>query len=155
MQSERQDAPATTEARFVLDVSPDAASVAIARLFAAAVARGASCSEDAIEDLKLAVSEALTNAVKEHQAATTRDPVRIAASVESDVVVFDVIDRGRGPDAIEGRLEAKDQELTPAPGLYEGSLGLTVIQALYPKAEIERNAHGGTTVRLFADRSPE
>jgi serine/threonine-protein kinase RsbW len=140
-----------TELRFSLEVAPEASSISIARLFAGAVARRVGCEDDDVEDVKLAISEALTNAVKAHQTAHVASPISVRARADADGVTFEVVDEGEGFDVTE---PPQDLSMTPAPGLYEGSLGLTVIRSLFPKVEIARNAESGMTIRFFAERGP-
>lgn len=136
---------------FVLEVSPIPTSLSIARLFAASVARRCGCADGVVEDIKLAISEALTNAVKAHEAISIDDQIRIAARVEDAGIAFEVVDAGGGFDVLE---VPADTGMTPAPGLYEGSLGLTVIRSLFPKVEIARNEARGMTVSFLAECTP-
>jgi serine/threonine-protein kinase RsbW len=129
------------EDRFVLDLPPDAASIRTARLFAAAIARHFLVNEDAVEDLKLAISEACTNAVKAHAEASVSDPVTITAQSSGDAILFEVSDAGNGfiPPPVE-------EMRTPPQGLFEGSLGLTLINSLFPDVQIVPNPERGVTV---------
>ncbi|MGZ4104229.1 MAG: ATP-binding protein [Actinomycetota bacterium] len=130
-----------------LQIPPDAGYIAMARMFAAAVARHFGCEEDAVEDLKVAVSEACTNSVKAHADARTNDPIELFACVRDEHVEFEIVDAGIGID-VERHLAVTEGVGTPPAGLYEGSLGLTLIRALFPDAEIARNSDRGTTVRF-------
>lgn len=132
-----------TASELVLDVPPEPEHVRTARLFAAAAARHFSLREERIEDLKVAISEACTNAFRAHADAGLSDPVRVIAVAEADGVRFSVVDAGRGfepPPADAGK------DYTPPGGIFDGSLGLTLIHSLFPDAEIARNAGAGMTV---------
>lgn len=70
-----------------LELAADAALLATARLFAAAAARTAGCDEDAVEDVRLAVSEACARSMR---GATDGDRLSVAALLgvgEVDIVV--------------------------------------------------------------------
>lgn len=133
---------------FSLEVEPDAENVRTARLFAASIARHFGVDVERVEDLKVAVSEAVTNSVKAHRSAGIADPIRVAATVRDEGLQFSVIDAGSGFD-----LDAvpTDSTSTPPSGLYRGSLGLTLIKTLFPDVEISRNSGDGMTVSFVIE----
>jgi serine/threonine-protein kinase RsbW len=132
--------------RLLLQIPPEAGFIAMARMFGASVARHFGCDEGAVEDVKIAISEACTNSVKAHHDVGSTDPIELSAHAIDDKLIFEIVDAGPGID-IERHL-APDETATPPGGLYEGSLGLTLIEALFPDAHIARNADRGTTVRF-------
>jgi len=134
---------------FALSVPPEADQVRTTRLFAASIARLYGTDEDRVEDLKVAVSEAATNAIKAHQAEGITSPIRITVALEDDTLRFNVVDAGPGFDA----LAPSTPQDTPPAGLFEGSLGLTVIRALFPDVRITRNAARGMTVSFLLETS--
>ena len=139
---------------FALEVSPDPDQVRTARLFAAAVARHYGAEEDRVEDLKVAISEAATNSIKAHRDAGIADPVRVQArSTEGGAIRFSVVDAGPGFSAPEGPTDPANPA-TPVAGLFEGSLGLTLIQSLFPNVSIERNETRGMTVSFTLEVEP-
>lgn len=129
---------------FTLALPPEPEYVGVARLFAASVARHFGCDSESVEDLKVAVSEACTNSIKAHRDASVGEPVRIVVRLDGDALRFQVFDVGGGFDAPPPPADS----VTPPLGLFEGSLGLTLIRSLFPDTEIARNAEGGTTVRF-------
>jgi len=133
----------------MLDVPPDPDQVRTARLFAAAVARHFGADEDRVEDLKVAISEAATNSIKAHQGAGISDPIRIEADADGDGIRFSVRDAGEGftIDAVQSTRDP----VTPLPGLFEGSLGLTLIRSLFPDVEIEPNRDRGMSVSFVVE----
>ncbi|MGH2793439.1 MAG: ATP-binding protein [Actinomycetota bacterium] len=135
----------------MLDVPPEPDQVRTARLFAAAVARHFGTEEERVEDLKVAISEAATNSIKAHNEAGISDPIRVAAESTNGELRFSVIDAGPGFTA-----EAIDPNETPTPaaGLFEGSLGLTLIQSLFPNVRIERNPSRGMTISFTVEMEP-
>jgi len=138
---------------FALEVPPHADQVRTARLFASAVARHFGADEDRVEDLKVAISEATTNSINAHRKADVTDPVRIAAASEDEGVRFSVIDAGPG-FSTEDMLADMRSEMTPAHGLFEGSLGLTLIRTLFPGVEITQNPDRGMTVTFLLETQP-
>lgn len=128
----------------MLTVPPEPQYVSVARLFAAAIARGLACDEEWVEDLKIAISEACTNAIKAHHGASVAEPVRIVARRDLETLWFEIIDAGGGfdPEPVAG------DAYTPVAGIYEGSLGLVLIRSLFRDAVIVSNDRGGTTVRF-------
>ncbi len=137
---------------FALEVPPHADQVRTARLFASAVARHFGADEDRVEDLKVAISEATTNSINAHRKADVTDPVRIAAASEDEGVRFSVIDAGPGFSTED--MQDMRSERTPAHGLFEGSLGLTLIRTLFPGVEISQNADRGMTVTFVLETQP-
>jgi serine/threonine-protein kinase RsbW len=138
---------------FFLDVPPEPDQVRTARLFAAAVARHFGADEDRVEDLKVAISEAATNSINAHQTARVSDPIRISAETAGDGLRFNVIDAGPGFASSAPLQDGNDP--TPVPGLFEGSLGLTLIRSLFPDVEINPNTERGTTVSFVLETLPK
>ena len=58
---------------YILEIDPDPQLVPTARMFAATVARQLGCPEDAVLDVKIAISEACTNAVQAQRRPRRRD----------------------------------------------------------------------------------
>ena len=68
-----KDAGSSAVERFVIEIPADAKSIALARVFASTIARAFGCEEELIDDVKIAISEACTNAVKAHERAGTHE----------------------------------------------------------------------------------
>ncbi len=67
----------TREDQFSLEFACEPDFISTARLFAGAAARYYGCDEDVVQDVKIAVSEACTNAVKAHADALISAPIRV------------------------------------------------------------------------------
>jgi anti-sigma regulatory factor (Ser/Thr protein kinase) len=123
--------PAAAE-RFALELPPDPAYLATARLFASTVARQLEVDEERIEDLKLAVSEACTVGM------TSGDsPLRLAATHQDGRLFFEVTVRG--------------PEMDPLPDLGDdvgATLGTGLIEALFEGTEILPLPEGGRVIRF-------
>lgn len=126
---------------FRLEFSSDPRFISTARLFAAAVARYYDCDEETVDDIKLAISEACTNAVK---ADGQTLPVGIYARPEDANVEFRVVDRAAGFEEPPPRSDEEE--------LVEGGIGLQIIRSLFPEAVVEPNPEGGTIVRFSVPR---
>lgn len=139
----------TSEDQFSLEFTSEPDFISTARLFAGAAARYYGCDEDAVQDVKIAVSEACTNAVKAHGTALITSPIRVIVRPEGDRLEFHVIDEGGGFKH-EGNGEGRAFD---ADTLLESGIGLQIIQALFPDTEVGPNNEGGTTVRFSVPRT--
>lgn len=137
-----------TASELVLEVAPEPEHVRTARLFAAAAARHFSVADERVEDLKVAISEACTNAFRAHADAGISDPVRVIATAEASGVRFSVVDAGPG---FEPRAPDAGDDYTPPGGIFEGSLGLTLIHSLFPDAGMARNPTAGMIVSFVVE----
>lgn len=143
----------TGEDQFSLEFASEPEFISTARLFAGAAARYYGCDEDAVQDVKIAVSEACTNAVKAHGTALVAMPVRVLVRPMGDRVEFHVIDSGGGFQ----RTGNGEHKLSDTDALLESGIGLQIIQALFPDTDVGPNAEGGTTVRFSTpvNRDPD
>ena len=98
-----------------------------------------------VADLRLVVSEAVTNAIEAQNAIGAPDRVLIRCRVGDDKVLVEVVDHGPGfdPDAVP---DLPDVE-TPERLRHESGLGVALMHRLADKAEVE-SGPDGTTVRL-------
>jgi len=127
--------PAIAPAAEVLDPQP-----AEARAVARAAGQAAGLGREDVEDLVLAVSEAVTNAL-EH----ARPPVRLRVWPEPGRVVVTVGDAGRGPrDPYAG--------LLPAVSSATGGFGLWVIHQICSEVTLHRS-ESGFSLRMVRTRS--
>ncbi len=127
-----------------LTVPPEPRAVATARLFAAAAVRHFGFLEDTVEDVRIAVSEAVTNALRAHQGAGSPEAISVAVSGAQNRVMIEIADTGPG----------FDPAALPPRGEGEGNLGLVVIRTLFPESEVVRNSGPGMTVRLTLPLPP-
>ena len=101
------------------------------------MARYFDCDEETVDDIKLAISEACTNAVKAKDGSV---PVGIYVHPADANLEFEVVDSAGGFD--ESAMTPRGEELE------EGGIGLQIIKSLFPQAVVESNPNGGTTVRF-------
>jgi anti-sigma regulatory factor (Ser/Thr protein kinase) len=134
---------------YSLEVPADPAYVVTARLFAGAVARRFGAGEAAIDDLKLAVSEACTGPMRAGGTGP-RSPVRLRLrSIGANLAVEVSADGVRVPwsDALSTSELIGAQSLTPTDD-FLSSLGLQLLLGLFEDAVVEESENGGTKVRF-------
>ena len=96
-----------------LRVSADPALLTTTRLFAAGAARLAGCSDETVEDVRLAVSEACTRAVRD--AAAPSEHVSVEARIDGAGLEVIVIAPAGGGTSMDDDV----RDLVPA--LFEGA----------------------------------
>jgi anti-sigma regulatory factor (Ser/Thr protein kinase) len=135
-----------SDERVDLRVPPRPEYVGTARIVVAGFARHHDFREDQIDDLKVAVSEAVTNAVRVHHEGGIDDAVAITAWMDREDLIVEIADVGPGfePEAELGR--------TPPPGSLERGLGLTVIRSLFADTSFDRVPDDGMRLRIVAKR---
>jgi anti-sigma regulatory factor (Ser/Thr protein kinase) len=122
--------------RFTLDLAPEPISIGTARLFSATVARFFGTPEEAVEDLKLAVSEACTVAIRANESHGRR--VQLVIEGGAPALTFSIPDGGSTIDDGSGAVEVASDEL---------------IRALFPTAEFVETANGRADVRFAIQTS--
>lgn len=98
-----------------------------------------------IEDLRVAVSEAITNAVRSHQSAGASANISVNCRVADDHIEIIVRDQGKGFDL--DSLPNMPEPESPERLLHESGMGLRLMRMLADEAEIKPSA-SGTYVRL-------
>ena len=111
--------------------------------------------DDRISDLRLAVSEACTNAIEAHASQNgSDDRIVIRCDLAEDRVEVEVQDRGGGfdPTAVGELPSAED----PSRLDHERGLGISLMRTVTDETEF-RAEPGGTSVRLvvYSSRRPE
>jgi serine/threonine-protein kinase RsbW len=130
-----------------LEIPPRSAYVGVVRLAISALARNSGLTEDRVDDLKIAVSEACANAVLAHSEAGTDENVLVSYSDNGDRLVIEVLDRG------------EDDRTADSPAA-EDSLGISsrlmmsvaLLESLVDDCEFLARPGGGTTTRLVLSR---
>lgn len=118
-------------------ISADLARLKEARDFAARAAEAFGLDDEASYSVRLAMSEAVTNAIR-HGSSSPDDPVRMVAVEEGDALVFEVEDTGR----FRPRVSRGD--------MPDHGRGLDFMRRLMDDVRVEPGSDG-TTVR-FAKR---
>jgi len=121
--------------------------VSVARLTLSGIASRMNFSYDEVEDLKIAIAEACTNAIQHAYGEDKgiEEEVIIRYLINPQKLIIEVQDKGRGfdPDII-GK---------GPPGLdTEGGLGIFLIKALVDEVKFKVNKEGGTQVQMIKYR---
>ena len=132
-----------------LEIPASPEYIAIARLVVSSIASSRrNLADDRIDDLKLAVSEACTNAIESygpHAGDGVRDRVRIRVRDDDEKLEVDVADTGPGfdPNALPPHPPVTDPERLN----FERGLGIPLIRTLVDDVQFVSSA-GGTSVRM-------
>ena len=134
--------PATIE----LEIPARPEFVALARLVVSAMAStDATLSDDQVDDLKIAVSEACTNAIEAHDSIATEERVLLKCWSDERGLRVSIEDRGPGFDP--ATLPDHPPPTDPDRLKFERGLGIPLIRALVDEVEIDSSV-AGTAVRL-------
>ena len=153
----RRDLPATTRhesadsvaahtGEVVLEIPAQIEFVSLVRLVVSAAAQlHPDVASDRVEDLRVAVSEATTNAVQSHDGVDPDAQIQLTCNVTEDQIEVTVRDHGRGfdPDALPNLPDPDSPERL----LHESGMGLRLMRMLADETEI-RPSSTGTCVRL-------
>jgi anti-sigma regulatory factor (Ser/Thr protein kinase) len=111
-----------------------------AREFAARAAADFGMDNNACYDVKLAMSEAVTNAIR-HGSSSPTDPIKIEIAAEGRALVFEVLDTGQFRPRVVRRGE-----------LSESGRGLEFMRVLMDEVDLQPGARG--TLMRFIKRRP-
>lgn len=114
-----------------------------ARNAVAAFALFCSPSVEEINDLKTAVSEAVTNAVV--HAYKADGVIEITAEIEENILTVSVTDFGCGIEDVDA---AKEPFFTTKPEDERSGMGFTVIETFMDEMTVESTPGAGTTVTM-------
>jgi serine/threonine-protein kinase RsbW len=133
-----------------LEIPPRLDYLAVVRLVVASAATlDPPLPESRLDDLRLAVTEACSNAIKAHRPEAVDDPVIVTCLLDGDRFQVDIRDRGPGfdPDALAALPEASD----PSRLHHESGLGIPLIRVLTDEVTF-RPAGDGTIVSMTLKR---
>jgi serine/threonine-protein kinase RsbW len=120
--------------------------VALARLVVSAMATSdTELPDERIDDLKIAVSEACTNAIEAHDAISADERVTLRCRALDGILEVEIEDRGQGFDV--AALPDHPPPTDPDRLKLERGLGIPLIKALVDEVEFSSSA-SGTAVRM-------
>lgn len=120
--------------------------IALVRLVVSSLASSRrALADDRVDDLKLAVSEACTNAIEAHRAVANEDRVLVRWSEADDRLQVTIEDRGGGFDPAS--LPEHPPVTDPDRLNFERGLGIPLIRTLVDEV-VFSPAEGGTAVRM-------
>jgi serine/threonine-protein kinase RsbW len=115
--------------------------VSVARLTLSGIASRMGFNVDAIEDLKVAISEACTNAMK-HGCKQPIDSYHVDYFVSEKALTIDVSDKGQGFTIEEiGEPDLENPK--------ENGLGLYIIRTLMDEVKVTSTNEQGTVIRMI------
>lgn len=124
--------------------------IGVVRLAISGIANRMGFSYDDIEDIKIAVSEALTNAVQHAYDQKEKGKVFIRVQTFNDRLDIYVMDNGQSFDINETTKELKGLDTAaPLEQLTEGGLGLYLIETLMDRVSI----YGDSGVIVYMSKS--
>jgi serine/threonine-protein kinase RsbW len=104
--------------------------IALGRLALTGLAQARAVDSDALADLKLALTEAVSNSVRHAYSGAGEGHVDIRYELHGDRICIEVVDDGHGFDPEESpALEGDD--------LSEGGLGIAIIRTLADEVDIQ------------------
>lgn len=136
-------------AEIQLEIPPRLDYLAVVRLIVATAASlDPPLPESRLDDLRLAVTEACSNAIKAHR-PEAEEPVVVSCHLEEDRFQVDIRDRGPGfdPDGLAELPDATDPDRLQ----HESGLGLPLIRVLTDDVSFEP-APDGTIVSMTLKR---
>ena len=129
-----------------MEFPPKPGYVRTARHTVAALAHMLGMPESSVEDIRLAVSEACTNAVSANARADRGgEPVRVRVELDERRLLVEVLDRG---PALDEALRGKPPEYDSQEFTFEKGLSLPLIEGLVESLEILPREGGGTRLRM-------
>jgi serine/threonine-protein kinase RsbW len=137
--SESPEAPRVGMREVRLTIPAKAEYVLLGRLALSGITRTRSLTDETLNDLRLAVTEACSNSVR-HAYGDNGGTVDIVYELHDDRLVVEVSDDGAGFDP---------DEVEEADELAEGGLGIAIIRALVDEFEVgERGDGRGSRLRF-------
>ncbi len=117
---------------------------AFARVVVGAFASQLNPTLEQLEDIKTAISEAVTNAII-HGYENSQGMVVINAWIKDKLLEVEVIDKGRG---IENVQQAMQPLYTSRPELERSGMGFTVMETFMDKVKVKSVVGSGTKVHM-------
>ena len=102
-------------------------------------------SIDEINDIKTAVSEAVTNCVV-HAYPNQNGVIFLRCEIDGESIKIVVRDNGVG---ISDKDRAREPFFTTKPSEERSGMGFAVMESFMDKVEVEKNEKGGTTVTMY------
>lgn len=120
-----------------MDIIANPEYVSIIRLTTSGIANKVGFCIDDIEDLKVAISEACTNAIKH----SSEDRFTIIYSMIENGLTIEIIDNGKGYD----RSSVSEPDID---NLKESGMGLFIIESLMDEVIVESQEGKGTSIKM-------
>ncbi|MEK3881513.1 anti-sigma F factor [Paenibacillus sp. PL2-23] len=135
----------TSHNEMKLTFSARSENEAFARIAVAAFVSQLDPTLEELNDLKTAVSEAVTNAIIHGYDSDAAKQVTIEASIDLDVVRISIQDEGNGIEDVE---LARQPLYTSKPELERSGMGFTIMENFMDRFEVSSTLGGGTRVDM-------
>lgn len=126
--------------------------IVLGRLALSGLLRSGGYSEDAVADLKLALTEACSNSVRHAYRDDGGGQVHLAFTMHADRVVIEIRDDGAGFE--EDDIDCPDCVAIPGIRYGEHGMGISIIRAVVDDFDLRRR-HGGGTVLVLTKLSDD
>ena len=120
-----------------MEITANPEYVSIIRLTTSGIANKVGFCIDDIEDLKVVISEACTNAIKH----SSEDRFTIIYSMIENGLTIEIIDNGKGYD----RSSVSEPDID---NLKESGMGLFIIESLMDEVIVESQEGKGTSIKM-------
>ena len=120
-----------------MEISSNPEYVSIIRLTTSGIANKIGFSLEDIEDLKVAISEACTNAIKH----SLEDKFIIIYNILENGITIEIMDEGQG-------YNPSDVDEVDVSKLQESGMGLFIIESLMDDVSVESQEGKGTTIKM-------
>lgn len=118
---------------------------ALARSVVGAFAARLDPTLEEVEDIRTAVSEAVTNAIIHGYEGMQEGEVTLYAAAQGRQLVLEIQDHGRGIGNIE---QARAPFYTSRPDLERSGMGFTIMESFMDQVEVISGPDQGTVVRM-------
>ncbi|WP_168119210.1 anti-sigma F factor [Paenibacillus sp. HB172176] len=129
-----------------LSFSARSENEAFARVAVAAFVSQLDPTMEELNDLKTAVSEAVTNAIIHGYDNDPERQVTITAAIQKDTVSITVSDQGKGIEDLE---LARQPLYTSKPDLERSGMGFTIMENFMDRFDVSSSLDGGTNVTMM------
>ncbi len=136
--------------RVQLSIPASAEFISVVRLAVSGVAARMNFTIEDIEDIKVALSEACTNAIQHAYQADAKGQIEIEFILHDASLEMIVQDHGKGFNTTEN---IKAEKSNSSPEDFGLGLGLVFIQSLMDEAEINSIKGKGTTLKMLKNLS--
>ena len=120
-----------------MEITANPEYVSIIRLTTSGIANKIGFCIDDIEDLKVAISEACTNAIKH----SLEDRFTIIYTMIENGLTIEIIDNGKG-------YVSKEVSEPDLDNLKESGMGLFIIESLMDEVKVESKEGNGTSIKM-------
>ena len=118
---------------------------AFARVSVSAFATQLDPTLEQLEDIKMAVSEAVTNAIIHGYEGVENGQIYIDCKIADNVLYIDIEDKGRGIENLE---KAMEPLYTSKPHMERSGMGFTVMEAFMDNMNVVSKVGKGTKICL-------